>query len=812
MSQMSLQVTAPAGTGSAVPELPRSFAVAGTWSVQLSSGHGPVSGVQVDVQFGTGGPVLAASVSGQSWQCTGSLPAAVPPGASFTVTVSASAQVRFFHQPGEPDFETVTAQAVFSARLANPAPVLSIDEFAATASSASLPLDFLLAGSVADADGNLVAVQCRLDTGDFEAVSWVSGQGRWQQAFSLPAGLHRFTVRALDAAGNQALQERFLHVRPDPAPPDLNQGSITSWTRIEPDVRDASMAGPLCARVFDPLWLLARQWQMGEFQGQDAGTPVQARVRATSARINRCRLGPAEGGTVMPYDGTRMPLEALVERQPVRAAGTDDPALLPLVVEAGLQALRLLPAPTPARSRRAHFIRAYALQPLSADAAGAADDGTQRFMRSMAGRALDARRLAADLRQRDAGALVQDPALQIDPADQAATATALRQWLAWYDALITEPAGPAGDAWMPARMAYAVSVAGGLSTQAEDQVCLSAGDWADGRLDWSSFDLDPAAGLGSPAGADSEGVVDTVLPSPVTVRGAPAPRFWELEDSRLAYGLLPVDPADLGQLLAIEYASSYGNDWFVLPLDLALGTVTRIDSLVVTDSFGMRTLLKPIGRHDRPSAGFALWQHAHVESDDIAGPTLVEPNRFLLAPTLGAALEGPALERVLMMRDETANLAWAIEQQLESPLERPLPTARAAGPQPAAAAGVGPLPRYRLSTSVPPAWIPLLPMQIEPTPGQRQLRLQRGAVLQADGTQRVHSARGRLLGDLQQQLLRDADLPRDGLQLSRGRRLTRWIDGSTWLWTAVRQQVGRGEGSSGLQFDRVWAPGERVDS
>jgi len=28
-------------------------------------------------------------------------------------------------------------------------------------------------------------------------------------------------------------------------------------------------------------------------------------------------------------------------------------------------------------------------------------------------------------------------------------------------------------------------------------------------------------------------------------------------------------------------------------------------------------------------------------------------------------------------------------------------------------------------------------------------------------------------------------------------------DGSTWLWTAFRKQVGRGEGSSGLAFDQL---------
>ena len=50
-------------------------------------------------------------------------------------------------------------------------------------------------------------------------------------------------------------------------------GSITSWIRLEPRRRD-DMSEAVHARVYDPLWMLARQWQTGEFQGEDTGTPV----------------------------------------------------------------------------------------------------------------------------------------------------------------------------------------------------------------------------------------------------------------------------------------------------------------------------------------------------------------------------------------------------------------------------------------------------------------------------------------------------------------------------------------------------------
>ena len=59
--------------------------------------------------------------------------------------------------------------------------------------------------------------------------------------------------------------------------------SITSWMRLQPLSRNAEMKNSLQAKIYDPLWLLARQWQMGEFEGEDNGSPVIARWRSEAA-------------------------------------------------------------------------------------------------------------------------------------------------------------------------------------------------------------------------------------------------------------------------------------------------------------------------------------------------------------------------------------------------------------------------------------------------------------------------------------------------------------------------------------------------
>ena len=95
----------------------------------------------------------------------------------------------------------------------------------------------------------------------------------------------------------------------------------------------------------------------------------------------------------------------------MRPAGDGELAMLPLVVEAGLHFLRLLEAQAPSKSYRAVFIARFALAPLVGAALDAADEATRGFMQAMAGRALDARRLAATLRAGGTAALLQDPAL-----------------------------------------------------------------------------------------------------------------------------------------------------------------------------------------------------------------------------------------------------------------------------------------------------------------------------------------------------------------------------------------------------------------
>ena len=83
-----------------------------------------------------------------------------------------------------------------------------------------------------------------------------------------------------------------LAFKPDP--------SATTWSRLEPLPTSDDVSVGLQARIADPLWMLARQWQFNEFQGEDAGSPISA----DAARAGRAGdVAGAAGGA--PPDGTR---------------------------------------------------------------------------------------------------------------------------------------------------------------------------------------------------------------------------------------------------------------------------------------------------------------------------------------------------------------------------------------------------------------------------------------------------------------------------------------------------------------------------
>src|SRR5262249_5398522 len=153
-----------------------------------------------------------------------------------------------------------------------------------------------------------------------------------------------------------------------------------------------------------------------------------------------------------------------------------------------LHFLRMLELQSLSKGYRAPFVAKLALQPLPPAKAALVDDATSRYLQSMVGRAPDGRQLAMLLRTIGAAQLVVDAGLNIAAVGRLKVQQAATAWLAWYDAMYSEPAGSTDDAWNPPRLEYAMSVGTRFSANAGDDVTFSASE-IDGPIDWSSFDL-----------------------------------------------------------------------------------------------------------------------------------------------------------------------------------------------------------------------------------------------------------------------------------------------------------------------------------
>src|SRR5437763_15358898 len=76
----------------------------------------------------------------------------------------------------------------------------------------------------------------------------------------------------MDVAKGTRVDKTYLGIR------SLFQLEPPGFTRLEPQSVSGDPTPGLEARIHDPLWLLARQWQLGEFHGEDVGTPIAVHV------------------------------------------------------------------------------------------------------------------------------------------------------------------------------------------------------------------------------------------------------------------------------------------------------------------------------------------------------------------------------------------------------------------------------------------------------------------------------------------------------------------------------------------------------
>ena len=511
--------------------------------------------------------------------------------------------------------------------------------------------------------------------------------------------------------------------------------------RLEPVPRTDEVASGLAARIHDPAWLLSRQWQLGEFAGQDAATPVEVAMSGRADPIHAWRpiTDGADWSMVDPLTG---PLDAVIEHE---TTGPDrrDRVLGGALLHAALVAASLDPEPVR---------RAYPLSPAPPSADQQPPDQQPPALADLAAaRYPDAAAVATAV---GTGTFAVPAALAV------ATAFVDR----WRPA-----AGLGPDAFDSSRGRLGFELAAG-------EVVLTAARYDGEGLDWSTVRVEAErTGPQPPPAPASLPIQGLAVPGPVRYGSMPADRFWEMEDALVDLGATTIDAIDTGRMMLLGFATTYGNDWYLAPLEVPGGTLSRLTEVSVTDTFGRSRALRP-----GSDEGWSLYR---VEGAD----------GLLLMPTT-PCWSGPALEEVAILRDENANLVWAVERittdergeqvdrrRTETPGEVPAPNASTAQPD------------YVVETPVPASWSPLVAQQV--TPGQVRFQLVPLVDLGHPGPQ------GTLLTP--SFWMREEEVPRQGLVITRKPVLARWHDGSWHRWVRRSRLPSGGEAASGLTFDSL---------
>ena len=211
---------------------------------------------------------------------------------------------------------------------------------------------------------------------------------------------------------------------------------LRGWKRLDGRPRVTDFERSLRAEVRDPLWFLTRQWQFGEFQGEDAASPIDVKLGIRSAPLAALRIGAADA----PYDPA-VPVETRVEREAI-------PFDLTLHMQASRYAARVL-------TRHgvglllAKFVTQWPLGPTSVSGESHAD--AARVLAAGAPFLFDAAALLAAIRGGTFPAAAA--AMTGNATEQTALIAAAADILAWFDRTYGEPRAEP-SAWRADRLSY----------------------------------------------------------------------------------------------------------------------------------------------------------------------------------------------------------------------------------------------------------------------------------------------------------------------------------------------------------------------
>lgn len=605
---------------------------------------------------------------------------------------------------------------------------------------------------------------------------------------------------------------------------------IKTRHRLETRTRKTDSKTALSFGVHDPLWMLTRQWQFGEFNGDDCGSAIWAKIK-----IEHDEIGSLSNIQETEQYSKDDVIEYHVEKmnEPItNAVRVDSAYYLKKLIEhsslkkqtgkiinylIGKYPLEEFPDRTIDLKKSSKSARECMLEIKKRH-----NPAMESFLAAFSRRSFDGYQVFVDMIARETGeTFLSDLLSQSEHAEFLKIRTSYIDWFT-----ITYQPNKENKYWKEDKMSYGFSI----SATGEENIDYSGEGYDSGRLSWYSFDTEERKEHSEEPVRTNEKEKEkffTFIPTMAEFAGTPDKRLWAFEDRKVYMGNADLDTEDLANAMVLQYVTMYSNDWLLTPMELNTGMISKLSGIIVTDVFGTRYYVdRSVGDSSSKNTHYSgKWEmftiaakNAYHEEDFTTDGRLVYP------PSAPRVMESKPIEEVQFLRDEMSNMVWGVETLINdgcgtsidgnSFAADVMEELQALNPKYDKLEEVEADYAYLFQNTVPLNWIPFTPVKIKAGGANaiRKIRLQRSTmplyVKEDFVTVRPSTSllrKGINEDDMvtNHKFINEEEVIAVGTKVKLTNQRTRWFRGKTFNWLGAKKELSRIQANSGLSFDEL---------
>jgi hypothetical protein len=636
-----------------------------------------------------------------------------------------------------------------------------------------------------------------------------------------------------------------------------------AWNRLEGRPRTQNMDRALNCETYDPLWFFTRQWQFGEFKGEDCGSAISARVHYQATKPSHFiadsgnDMQPIDENFHFPSRVQRLTVRLNIQQKAhlglhflnqLRALLTTDANPLTLVPPAVISA----------------FIGQYTFQLNSWEENEPDTEGWEEQTARLKAHADKEYIRTVNLYKNKIpdGQKVYQAIIDNSPEfdllfgglEMASILDLKQKYKNWVEDLYPTLNNETTDGnWNDTSMDYAFQMAyPGMNAELNSTEAVIFGNkhYADAQPDWHSADYLAKSDAPQHQVADINDYIRQesfcVIPNAAKFEGMPAKRWWEMENAKINLGNLDSDMSEVVKQIIAEFTLVYSNDWLSIPFRRKEMEIAKVNGILVKDVFGEYTFVRnslmetlnttDFSAHDDIPENYEwnLFHHSlefnpsHLTTPDGIGNSMT--NSFLMG-SARAVVTGDPLEKIEFIRDEMDNRVWAVESVVASKVSGGKPGINHSSEiKQYLESRIGNIPelesdaamQYSIGNSIEEHYIPFIPVRNttnNPFDGpfaSRSIALQRAWLprINAQGVESRIRPRTAMLrkgigeGETDdvandKLMINEEIIPRSGITITDRYHYARSTSGHIHLWLGRSTKNGTSENSAQLGYDQV---------